>query len=538
MELSSPGNRLIFSSMIPSRMTPRRFKIVFGVFMLVTLITLVLDQIASREKLLNNLKDQLRGTTHILSEILADDNTVTVRDMQTLIENVRRSPHHMVGVVDTSWNVIVHHPRVDTSRVILPSYQHLLDFAAGDRVEAVMKLSADFDGTVTRWISIRKVRDKPYLVYAAESEAAALPRWHDRLVLYTLLYGLLGAGIVVLYRYQAKLLRSETKIRKLLDDISEIPVQGYTPDGTVLYWNKASETTYGYSSNDLIGKNIYQYIVPEEIEADVKANARKLVSTGVAPDAKLWLLKTKSGEKIHILTHYVLLNEREGPEIFCFDVNLEPMIQARKQVEDLLREKEMLLKEVHHRIKNNMSTISGLLWLQAETLENPDAALALMEAHGRVQNMMVLYDQLYRSAQVDKISLSDYLTDLIGKIRSTTDTASRIDVETDLEDADIDSKKLLAIGMIVNELLGNVYKYAFPDRLSGWARIQTRFEADGTLLAVEIRDSGIGLPASVIANQSGAGFGMTLVAMLNDQLGGHMEILNDPGATFRFRFPI
>ncbi|PKL15727.1 MAG: hypothetical protein CVV49_19935 [Spirochaetae bacterium HGW-Spirochaetae-5] len=143
-------------------------------------------------------------------------------------------------------------------------------------------------------------------------------------------------------------------------------------------------------------------------------------------------------------------------------------IVQRKQSEDevlnLLSEKELLLKEVHHRIKNNMSTISNLLRIQGEDQDNPEIKKLLFDAEGRVLSMMVLYDKLYRSADFEKMSIADYLPALVDEILANFPERMSVTIEKQIDDFILDVKILQSLGVIINELLTNIMKYAFSGR--------------------------------------------------------------------------
>ncbi|PKL16077.1 MAG: hypothetical protein CVV49_18075 [Spirochaetae bacterium HGW-Spirochaetae-5] len=144
---------------------------------------------------------------------------------------------------------------------------------------------------------------------------------------------------------------------------------------------------------------------------------------------------------------------------------------AEERIKGLLLEKDILLKEVHHRIKNNMNTINGLLSLQAESLTDPAAVDALKDAESRVQSMMVLYDKLYRSDNFNEVSISEYLPGLIAEITENFPNKKSVQIESSIDDFILGVQTLLPIGIIVNELITNTMKYAFAGRDGGSIKI-------------------------------------------------------------------
>lgn len=209
--------------------------------------------------------------------------------------------------------------------------------------------------------------------------------------------------------------------------------------------------------------------------------------------------------------------------------------QAEEQISSLLAEKELLLKEVHHRIKNNMNTIKGLLFLQADSLSDPSAIAALQDAEGRVESMMVLYDKLYLSDNYRELSIKKYLPVLVEEIIRNFPNRESVRVEESIDNFIIEAETLFPLGIMVNEIITNMMKYAFAGRENGIIKISATLNKSH--VTIEIQDNGIGLPESVDLQKS-TGFGMQLVGMLTEQIGGNMRIERGDGARFVLEFDV
>ena len=207
----------------------------------------------------------------------------------------------------------------------------------------------------------------------------------------------------------------------------------------------------------------------------------------------------KDGERKIVLSH-------------CRDIT------ERKDAEDKII---LLLKETHHRIKNNMNTVYGLLYMQAEELSDPVSRNIIMDAATRIQSMMVLYDKLYRAEDQHEMNVNDYLPALVDEIISIFD--SRIPVKTDInvDDIVLSAKVISTLGIIINELITNSMKYAFNSTNEGL--IVLLFTEKENKVAIVYRDNGPGIPESVNFENS-TGFGMQLIGMLVNQLGGEISI--------------
>jgi two-component sensor histidine kinase len=202
-------------------------------------------------------------------------------------------------------------------------------------------------------------------------------------------------------------------------------------------------------------------------------------------------------------------------------------MESEMTIKRQLHEKELLIRETHHRIKNNIASIHGLLNLQAETVENKEAQSILKEAVGRVNSMRDLYEKMLSADDIRIVSVAPYLSDLIYSSIPLFSYQAAVTVEKNLADFTLDSDKLFLLGIIVNELLTNAMKYAFPGRDTGIIRVSCEKRENKVFLVVH--DDGIGLPEGFDIEQS-TGLGMNLVRMLCRQLDGTVRIENDNGA--------
>lgn len=208
-------------------------------------------------------------------------------------------------------------------------------------------------------------------------------------------------------------------------------------------------------------------------------------------------------------------------------------VHAEEALMKQLNEKEILLKETHHRIKNNISSIAGLLSLQAGSTENPQAVSALNVAISRVRSMTALYDKMLLSDDFQQIPVAVYLGDLTDSVIDFFAGSLVITVEKRFDDFSLDTKTLFPLGIILNELLTNTLKYAFAGRRQGTVRVSATREAQKVRLTVQ--DDGNGLPGGFDSNTPGK-FGLTLVKMLSEQLGGHLQIESRAGTFFSVEF--
>ncbi|MFZ4615216.1 MAG: histidine kinase dimerization/phosphoacceptor domain -containing protein [Rectinemataceae bacterium] len=206
---------------------------------------------------------------------------------------------------------------------------------------------------------------------------------------------------------------------------------------------------------------------------------------------------------------------------------------AKSEAEALLAEKELILTEVHHRVKNNMATVAAMLLLQAEDIQEASAVSALEKAVGRINSMALLYDKLYRSHGASEISVNEYLPVLVDSILGNFPGEGSVVVKKDISDFVLDAQRLQILGIIANELLTNTMKYAFEGRKAGEIMVVARL--DGNLIHFSVRDNGVGIGQHGGAGQS-SGFGFTLVHGLAKQLDAELRVERKGGTKVVLEF--
>lgn len=228
-------------------------------------------------------------------------------------------------------------------------------------------------------------------------------------------------------------------------------------------------------------------------------------------------------------------NDEVGVLFDGFNNMLEQIEIRKEELSRQLTEKETLLKETHHRIKNNITSISGLISMQLQSITNREAVSVLQDAIGRVDSMRVLYDKLLLSEEYMDISVKNYINDLIDTVVAIFPNNAKIKLEKHIDDFQFDSKRMFPLGLIINELLTNKMKYAFINRDAGLIKIS--LENMQNLVTLTIQDDGIGLPDGFDIDHS-KGFGLTLVKMLSKQLCGSFSMDKQAGSRCTVKFNI
>jgi PAS domain S-box-containing protein len=209
------------------------------------------------------------------------------------------------------------------------------------------------------------------------------------------------------------------------------------------------------------------------------------------------------------------------PRLAGLLMDIDPRKKSEEEIRSLLEEKELILKEVHHRVKNNMGTMKSLIHLQMLKMKDPTGIAALDDAESRLDSMILLYDILYRSSSYREVSMKSYLSDLIRQVLENFPHDKAISVEERIEDFLLDTRRLQPLAIIVNELLTNIMKYAFAGKREGTIKVSASLRGDRVSVAIE--DDGIGMPETVDFERS-TGFGLMLVNSLTKQLDGAIRI--------------
>ena len=196
-------------------------------------------------------------------------------------------------------------------------------------------------------------------------------------------------------------------------------------------------------------------------------------------------------------------------------------------LETMVLEKEWLLKEIHHRVKNNLQVVVSLLNSQARHLSNESALAAINESQHRVQAMALIHQKLYQSEQVSRIAMPPYINELIVYLRDSYDLAQPITFELAIEPIELDVTLAVPLGLIINEAITNALKYAFPRGRAGCIRLLLQRQAAATY-QLTIEDDGIGLPPNY-GPENTRSLGMTLMHGFSRQLGGKLTLHNDHG---------
>ncbi|PCH67349.1 MAG: hypothetical protein COC01_06055 [Bacteroidetes bacterium] len=213
---------------------------------------------------------------------------------------------------------------------------------------------------------------------------------------------------------------------------------------------------------------------------------------------------------------------------------MEDLEAQKKELDFSLNEKEILLQEVHHRVKNNMQIISSLLNLQSRQIKDKDALRMYNDSQARIRSMALVHEQLYQSNDFSKLEFDKYLHTLSNNLMSSYTLSANIDLNIDVTEVNLDLDRAVPTGLIVNELMTNSFKYAFHEKEFGEININMSLSNDEKITLV-YSDNGIGIPTEIDWQKTDS-LGLTLVRTLTRQLNGTIELDTSKDTQFTLVF--
>ncbi len=344
-------------------------------------------------------------------------------------------------------------------------------------------------------------------------------------------------------------LRSALALQTAIVDSAHAAIIGIDADGLIISFNKAAQRLLGYHEDEVVGRMRAEALHdPQEMAAHAARLTERFgrsVDTGFEAltaylrvhdaDHREWLYVRKDGARVPVLLSSTALHDENGRITGFLGIASDISQQKRNESElkAALEEKETLLREVYHRVKNNLQVVGSLFNLQLRSLPAGPAHAALADAADRVRTMALLHEKLYRSPTLSAIDLDDYFGDLLHRIAVSTGAAERgIEVSSDCVHLQIGLDTAVPLGLIVNELVGNALKHAFPNARSGRVRLRVAIDGDSIVLTVD--DDGVGLPADGQHLSSGS-LGLVLVRSLSSQLDADFTLESGAGTLARLR---
>jgi PAS domain S-box-containing protein len=316
--------------------------------------------------------------------------------------------------------------------------------------------------------------------------------------------------------------------------------------GIIISWNKGAHNIFGYTEYEIIGKSA-TILMPEEYRKKFyKCLRESELNEKYKSSNKEGMNALKKNGTEFPFDMSVATWTARGENYFTAIIHdITERKKAEKQLKESLNEKEILLKEIHHRVKNNLMVISSLLSLQSRYIKDKDTLNIFKESQSRARSMALIHEKLYNSNDLKRINFGEYIRTLTTDLFYTYVTdPSLIKLNMDVEDIMLDTNTAVPLGLIVNELVSNSMKHAFPtihcsesanNMITSPNEINVNFKSGDNDFILVVKDNGVGFPKELDFKNSDS-LGLRLVNSLTDQIKGNIHLKVDNGTKFKIKF--
>jgi len=329
------------------------------------------------------------------------------------------------------------------------------------------------------------------------------------------------------------LIESEAKFRNFVETTPDM-IWEIDSDGTFIYISPQSEAILGYKPEELIGMKIFDLIKPDALSEVSDSFENHLKSDLYFTSLVVPALNRKGEELILEIRSAKVVEENKnylGFEGIARDIT--DVTRATNQLINSINEKNILLKEIHHKVKNNMQIISSLINLQINHLTDESAINTLKESQNRIITMAMLHEKLYLTSNFSRINQEEYVTSLVRGLFSSYTANNKIKSIIEVDPVDLNIETSVPCGLIINELVSNSLIHGFPDGKTGTIFVSLR--SRGEKYELRVVDDGVGFP-DAINFKDAKSLGLKLVQNLVDQLDGQIEMIKNGKTEFKIVF--
>lgn len=339
--------------------------------------------------------------------------------------------------------------------------------------------------------------------------------------------------------YQELILKQTSHLESIFENKSDVIMCTLDHEYNITSFNtKLSEFAYHHLNEEIaVGMNLMRILL-NSVSTEVKTNLIEFYekATTGSPIQFEGILKSTKGDEVWIETFLspITVEGKSKYDIAVMAMDITDKKETEIAINKSLQEKEVLLKEVHHRVKNNLQVISSILNLQSSYVKDKNTLDILRESQNRVKSMSFIHESLYRSKDFSQVNFSDYLNNLINNVVHTFLLPDKdVMLVTDLGAINLNLDQAIPCGLILNELLTNAMKYAFIDIEE--PTLEIRINEEGNRVKIWIEDNGIGLPSDFNIDETDS-LGLQLVQTLTDQLDGTLEMKTEAGTKYLLTF--
>lgn len=357
-------------------------------------------------------------------------------------------------------------------------------------------------------------------------QAKNIPIYEQNLMISTLI------DITEQKKMEQQLIENEKRFKALVQDGSDL-LAIFDQNGIYKYVSPTSENILGIKPEHFVGKDLLQFVHEKD-----KSKIIRVIKN--LPELKRFKIPLVRFRDVNYNWRWLettitnMTNEQAVKGYVANSRDVTERVRQQKILQESLEEKEVLLSEIHHRVKNNLAIISGILQLQAYDEENEQVLERLYDSIFRIQTMASIHELLYQTESFSRLLFSEIIDKLIYGIHETLRGGKEIDINISQQEQELNINQAIPCSLIINEVVTNVYKHAFKGRKKGILKINVR-EQDGVLY-LKIADNGIGLPEGLNAKESTT-LGMNIIRILSSQLEAEYKFESSvEGTTFELEF--
>lgn len=286
-------------------------------------------------------------------------------------------------------------------------------------------------------------------------------------------------------------------------------------------------------TDEIKGKRIRDVLVDENVAAEIEEHILVALKTDELVNHNFSILFGDGGasQKVHYENRYSKINDQE---VMIISRNVTSTVEYEEKLIESVKEKEVLLKEVHHRVKNNLQVINSILNLQSSYVEDDKTLQIIIESQNRIRSMSYIHESLYQTKDFSSINFQNYIINLIQNLVQSYEVYSdKTELDLQVAEVELALDQAIPCGLILNELITNALKYAYPDKEGGKITIEV-FEKSGKV-TIRVLDFGVGLPKGFKIGETDS-LGLSLVDTLIDQIDGELKLKTDSGTEFLIIF--
>ncbi len=498
-------------------------------------IQLLIHDVSSRKQLAREqLRAQIAEETNLQLQREIIERTKAekeLRQAQKYARSLIDSSLDMIVATDIDYNINEFNAAAESTfgysrEEVIGEHISIL-FSDNEETQKVLDQITEH-GTLANEI-INKKKDGSFFI--SFLSASVLRNEHGEIV------GAMGVSrdITSLKKAEEELRLSEERHRAIYDQ-AYIGIARIAKMGRFLLVNERLCDMLDFSADELYKKTFYELGLPEEVEESL-TDWDQLLSGRIKNFSREQTYVRKDGELISAnVTVSLVRDANDNPNYFVavFE-DITERKEYERQLEESIKEKEVLLKEVHHRVKNNMQVISSILNLQSSYISDENALGILRESQDRIKSMSFVHESLYQSNTLSEVNFAEYIQNITRNLyHSYGRPEGGIDLDFDLEEIYLNLDTSIPCGLIINEVVSNSLKYAFQGREKGVIRVEMGKLSDGKLKLI-VSDDGIGLPADFDI-ENAESLGLQLVTTLVTQVSGELEIDVSSGTKFNIVF--